>query len=109
MLKLIIRFLVSAVVLLVVSWLLPGLSVAGFTGALIAAVVIAGLGYLAEKLLGERATPQARGFAGFISAAIVIYLAQFIIPGSINVSVIGALLASVVIGLVDAVIPTDLR
>lgn len=109
MLSLIIRFVVSAFVLLIVSWLLPGLSVAGFTGALIAAVVITALGYAAEKLLGEKATPQARGFAGFISAALVIYLTQFIVPGSINVSIIGALLASVVIGLVDAVVPTSLR
>lgn len=105
----IIRFIVSAVVLLLVSWLVPGLSVAGFTGALIAAVVIALLGWVAEKLLGKQVTPQSRGLIGFISAAVVIYLAQFIVPGSINVNLVGALLASLVIGLVDAVIPTELR
>lgn len=109
MLRAIIRFIVSALVLLIVSWLLPGLSVAGFTGALIAALVIALLGWIAEKLLGKEATPQARGIIGFISAAVVIYLSQFIVPGSINVNIIGALLASLVIGLVDAVIPTTLR
>ena len=105
----IIRFIVSAVVLLLVSWLVPGLSVAGFTGALIAAVVIAILGWIAEKLLGKQATPQARGLIGFISAAVVIYLSQFIVPGSISVNPIGAFLASLVIGLVDAVVPTELR
>lgn len=109
MIRTIIRFLVSALVLLLVSWLLPGISVAGFTGAVIAAVVIALLGWVMEKLLGKNITPSSRGFIGFISAAVVIYLAQYIVPGSISVSVIGALLASLVIGLVDAFIPTEIR
>lgn len=109
MIRTIIRFVVSALVLLVVSWLLPGISVAGFTGAIIAAVVIALLGWVMEKLLGKNVTPSSRGFIGFISAAVVIYLAQYIVPNSISVSVIGALLASLVIGLVDAFIPTEIR
>lgn len=109
MIRAIIRFIVSALVLLVVSWLVPGISVSGFTGALIAAVVIAILGWIAEQLLGKKATPQARGLVGFISAAVVIYLSQYIVPGSIQVNIIGALLASLVIGLVDAFVPTQLR
>lgn len=109
MLRTIIRFVVSALVLMIVSWLLPGLSVAGFTGALIAAGVIALLGWVAEKLVGKDATPQSRGLIGFISAAIVIYLSQYLVPGSIRVSIFGALLASLVIGLVDAIVPTNLR
>lgn len=109
MIRAIIRFLVSAVVLMVVSWLVPGMSVAGFGGALIAALVIAALGWLGEKLFGKEISPQARGFMGFIIAAVVIYIAQFIVPNSIQVSIIGALLASLVIGLVDAFVPTTLR
>jgi putative membrane protein len=105
----IIRFLVSAIVLLVVSWLIPGFSVAGFTGAVVAAIVIALLGWVVEKLLGEKVTPRSRGLVGFISAAVVIYLAQYIVPGSISVSVFGALLASLVIGLIDVFIPTEIR
>lgn len=109
MIRTIIRFVVSAVVLLVVSWFVPGLVVNGFTGALIAALVIALLGWIAEKVLGKGATPQARGLIGFASAAIVIYLAQYIVPGSIRVNILGALLASLVIGLIDAIVPTELR
>ncbi len=109
MIRTVIRFLVSAVVLLVVGWLVPGVSVSGFGGALVAAIIIAILGYVAQALLGKKATPQARGLAGFLAAAVVIYLAQFIVPGSIKVSVIGALLASLVIGVIDAVVPTEIR
>ncbi|MDD2401381.1 MAG: phage holin family protein [Clostridia bacterium] len=109
MIKIIIRFLVSAIVLLVVSWLLPGISVSGITGAIIASVAIVLLGWIAEKLLGKNVTPRSRGIIGFISASVVIYLAQFIVPGSIKVNVLGAVLASLVIGLVDAVVPTEIR
>jgi uncharacterized membrane protein YvlD (DUF360 family) len=106
----IIRFVVSALVLIVVSWLSPGFVVkGGFIGALIAAGVIAILGYIAEALLGDRISPQSRGLVGFITAAVVIYLAQFIIPGLLSVSIIGALISAFVIGLIDAVVPTVLR
>ena len=105
----VIRFVVSALVLLVVSWLIPGMQVAGFTGALIAAVIIAILGYIAEALLGKNISPRSRGLVGFVSAVVVIYLAQFIVPNMISVTIIGALLAAFVIGLIDAFVPTELR
>lgn len=110
MLGAIIRFIVSALVLLLVSYIVPGLQVAGFTGALIAAIVIAGLGWVAEMVFGrDKISRAGRGAIGFITAAVVIYLSQFIVPGYIRVTVIGALLASLVIGIVDTFVPTELR
>jgi len=109
MLGMIVRFVVSAVVLLLVSWLVPGLRVAGFTGALIAAAVIAIIGYAAEKVFGDKISRTGRGAVGFFTAAVVIYFSQFIIPSYISVSIIGALLASLVIGIVDSFVPTTLR
>jgi len=105
----IVRFIVSALVLMLVGWLLPGISVNGFIGALLAAVVIAVLGYLAELILGEKISPQSRGIVGFIVAAVVIYVAQFIVPNYLSVNILGALLAALVIGVIDAFVPTELR
>ena len=105
----IVRFVVSALVLMLVGYLIPGISVAGFTGALIAAVVIAILGYLIELALGDKISPRSRGLVGFITAAVVIYIAQFIIPSYLSVSLLRSVLAAFVIGLVDAFIPTELR
>lgn len=110
MLGMIVRFIVSAIVLLLTSYLVPGLRVAGFTGALIAAVVIAVLGYVVELAFGkDKITRLHRGTIGFITAAVVIYLTQFIVPGAIRVSIFGALLASLVIGIVDSFVPTELH
>jgi putative membrane protein len=108
MLGLIIRFVVSAIVLMLVSWLLPGFASLTFVQALIAAVVIALLGFVVEALFGRRISPQNRGLVGFITAAAVIYLAQFLVPG-MTVSFIGAALAAVIIGIVDLFVPTELR
>lgn len=105
----IVRFVVSALVLMLVGYLLPGITVSGFVGALIAAIVIAILGYLVELVLGDRVSPRSRGIVGFVTAAVVIYLAQFIIPNYLSVSLLGSLLAAFVIGLVDAFVPTEIR
>lgn len=108
MIGLIVRLVVSAIVLMLVSWLLPGFATLNFLHALVAAVVIALLGFVAESLFGRKISPQNRGLVGFITAAIVIYVAQFVVPG-MTVSFLGAALAAVVIGIVDLFVPTELR
>ncbi|MGE5676244.1 MAG: phage holin family protein [Mycobacterium leprae] len=105
----IIRFVVSALVLLLVARLTPGVRVAGFWGALFASLVIAALGWAAQALLGRGASPFGRGIAGFIASAVVIWLAGALFPGWISVTWLGAAIAAFVIGLVDAVVPTELR
>lgn len=109
MLRMIVRFVVSAFVLLFVGSIVPGFSVAGFIGAIIAAVIIALLGYAIEDMFRREPSRLGRGSIGFFTAAVVIYLTQNIIPEYIHASVIGALLGSLVIGVVDSLIPTTLR
>ncbi|MBS4030163.1 MAG: phage holin family protein [Clostridiales bacterium] len=108
MIGLIVRFIVSAIVLMLVSFLLPGFATLGFVSALAAALVIALLGFIVESVLGKKISPHNRGVVGFIVAAIVIYAAQFLVPG-MSVTIIGAALAALVIGIVDAFVPTELR
>ncbi|MBX5465846.1 MAG: phage holin family protein [Clostridia bacterium] len=108
MLGMVIRFVVSAVVLLVLSAILPGFTIRGFWNALLAAVVIALAGFAIESALGEKRSPYARGIVGFLVGAVVIWGAQFVVP-TMHVSILGALLASLVIGLVDTFVPTELR
>lgn len=108
-LAVIVRFIVSALILMLIGLFLPGIRVAGFTGALIAAIVIAALGYLVETVLGAKISPRSRGIVGFITAAVVIYVAQFIIPAYLSVNILGALLAALVIGIIDTFVPTTIR
>lgn len=108
MLRVIVRFIVSALVLMFVGFIVPGFGPIGFWNALLAAVVISVLGYIIEALVGKNVSPQARGIIGFLTAAIVIYLAQYIVP-ALDVSILGALIASLVIGIIDIFVPTELR
>lgn len=108
MLGLIVRFVVAALVLLFLGFLLPGFEIAGFINALIAAIIIALIGFVAEAAFGKDISPSARGLVGFLVGAAVIYGAQFVVP-TMNVSIGGALLASLIIGIIDAFVPTELR
>jgi len=100
------KFVVNAVVLLAVSFLVPGFVVVGFWTAFLASIVITLLDYLAGAVFKVDASPFGRGLSGFIIAAIIIYLTQYFVAG-VSVSIFGALIAAIVIGLFDAIIPTD--
>jgi uncharacterized membrane protein YvlD (DUF360 family) len=93
---------------MLVGALFPGVSSITFGTAIIAALVISLLGWAMQSLFGARVSPQGRGLMGFIVGAVVIYLTALIVPG-FRVSIWGALIASLVIGLVDMVIPTTIR
>lgn len=98
------RFILVAIILMITSYLTPGFSIRGMWSFLIAAVVISALDYLVEMLMGVDASPFGKGIKGFIIAAIIIYLAQFLVP-NMGVTIIGAILAAIVIGILDAIFP----
>lgn len=96
------RLVVVSVVLLVTSYLTPGFSIRGMWSFLLAAVVISVLDYAIEALIGSNVSPFGMGVKGFVISAIIIYLAQFFVP-NMGVSILGALLAALVIGLLDGI------
>lgn len=101
----IVRFVVAAFVLMIASWLVPGFAVSGFITALVAALVIAAADYLIERIFGFDASPFGRGISGFLVSAAIIYVAQFFVTG-MGVTLWGAVIAALVIGIVDMLLPT---
>jgi uncharacterized membrane protein YvlD (DUF360 family) len=104
--RLILRFIVAAIVLWVVAAFTPGYRMTGFWTPLIQAVVIVGLDYVVQALTGIDASPFGRGFLGFVMSAIIIYLTQFIVPG-LSLNIIGAVIAALLIGVVEALLPVN--
>ncbi|APQ71597.1 hypothetical protein RSJ21_07440 [Clostridium botulinum] len=100
----IIRLIVSMVVLSVTAFFTPGFTISGFWAVLLAAVIISAIDYLVEKLMGVDASPFGRGLKGFVISAIIIYLTQFLVP-TMRVSIVGAIIAALVIGVIDAILP----
>ena len=100
----IIRLVVGAIVLGITAALTPGFTISGIWPLLFASVVLAGLDYLALKLLGVNATPFGRGISGFILAAVIIYVTQFFIAGY-SVTLLASVIGALVYGIIDAIIP----
>lgn len=100
----VVRFIVAAIVLMIVGFIVPQFSVGGFWSALFLALVIAALGWIIEGIFGKRVTPFGRGIVGFVASAVVIWIAQFIV-GGVSVTLLGAILAALVIGIIDLFIP----
>lgn len=101
----IVRFIVSALVIWFTSWLVPGFAVAGFWTALMAALIIAFVGWGIEAVFKREISPFGRGIVGFGLSAAVIYFTQYFVEG-FDVTIIGAILAALAIGIVDMFVPT---
>ena len=76
----IVRFVVAAIALLFVGWIVPGFTIVGFWSAFVAAFVIAALGWVLEKLFGDRVSPNSRGFVGFLVSAIAVSYTHLTLP-----------------------------
>ena len=100
----IVRLILFAIVLGITSFFTPGFSINGLWSFLLAAFIITVVDYLIESFMGVDASPFGKGIKGFVISAIIIYLAQFLVP-NMRVSIIGSILAAVVIGIIDAILP----
>ncbi|MDD4496380.1 MAG: phage holin family protein [Eubacteriales bacterium] len=100
----IIRFVVGAIVLAVTAALTPGFTISGFWPLVFSALVLAGLDYLAAKIIGVDAKAFGRGLMGFILAAVIIYVTKFFVSGY-NVTIWGAVIGALIYGIVDMIIP----
>ena len=98
------RLVLVAIILGITSFLTPGFTINGLWSYLLAAVIITALDYIVETFMGIDASPIGKGVKGFIIAAVIIYLAQFFVP-NMRVSIFGALLSAIVIGILDMVLP----
>lgn len=102
--EMLLRILITAVVVAIAAYFTPGFTIDGLWSVLLAAVVIGVLDYLIQRFTGIDASPFGRGIAGFLVAAIILYVTQFIVPG-FNISIWGAIIGALVIGIVDAIMP----
>lgn len=100
----ILRFILTVIILAITSFLTPGFSIVGLWSYLVAAVVITLADYLVERFMGVDASPFGKGLKGFVIAAIILYLTQFLVP-NMRVSIIGSIIAALVIGILDAILP----
>jgi len=102
--EMLLRVLITSIVVAIAAYFTPGFTIDGIWSLLLAAVVIGVLDYLIQRFTGIDASPFGRGVTGFLVAAIILYLTKFIVPG-FNISIWGAIIGALVIGIIDAIIP----
>lgn len=102
--EMLLRILITSIVVAIAAYFTPGFTIDGIWSLLLAAVVIGVLNYLVQRFTGIDASPFGRGIAGFLVAAIILYVTKFIVPG-FGISVWGAIIGSLVIGVIDAIMP----
>ncbi len=103
-----VRFFIATLVLYLVGFLVPGFTIRGISTAILAAAVIAAMGWIFESFFGGELSPYGRGITGFLITALIIYLTNFIVQG-VHITVIGALLAALVVGIADLFLPVKSR
>lgn len=102
--SLILRVILSAIVLSIAAFFTPGFTINGIWAVLLAAAVISIIDYMIQRFTPLHASPFGRGFTGFIVSAIVLYATQFLVP-NMGVTMWGALIGALVIGIIDMIIP----
>ncbi len=102
--EMLLRVLITSIVVAIAAYFTPGFSIDSLWSLLLAAVVIGVLDYLIQRFTGVNATPFGRGLSGFLVAAIILYVTKFIVPG-FHISIWGAIIGALVIGIVDAIMP----
>lgn len=106
MIKLIIKILISGLAILITSALSIGIQTDGYTTAIMAGIVIGILDWAINKLTGVDASPFGRGAVGFVVAAIILFITGQIVDG-FNVSILGAIVGALILGIVDTFLPVD--
>lgn len=102
--ELLLRVLITSIVVAIAAYFTPGFTIDSLWSLLLAAVVIGVLDYLIQRFTGVNASPFGRGLSGFLVAAIILYVTKFIVPG-FNISMWGAIIGALVIGIVDVIMP----
>lgn len=102
---LIVRILVGALVVAITAFFTPGFSNTGGIWSLtVAAIVIGILEYIVVNFTGLSASPFGKGIAGFLVTAVILYVTGLVVSG-LNISVLGALIGALVMGVVESILP----
>jgi putative membrane protein len=101
------RWVISAVAVIITAYILPGVTVSGFLSALVVAVILGLLNVFIRPILLILTLPiniLTLGLFTFVINAVIILLASGLSPGFHVDSFLWALLFSIVLSLVNAIL-----
>ena len=102
--QMIIRFLASTSIFAITVFFTPNFQIQSFPILLLSSLTIILLDYLMSIVTGIHDIPLGRGFVGFTSATIIIYMSQFFVDGY-YISVTSSIIAAAIYGVIDSMLP----
>lgn len=103
--NLLINWLISALVIIITSYILPGVHIDGFTTALVVAVVLGMINIFIKPILIILTLPiniLSLGLFTFVINAVIIILVSKIVPGFKVDGFIWALLFSIILSIINS-------
>lgn len=101
--QMLIRLLTSISIFAVTVFFTPNFNLSSFPILIISAIVIILLDYIMSIITGIHDIPLGRGLVGFTSAAIIIYVTQFIVDGY-YISITSSIIAAAIYGIIDSML-----
>lgn len=103
-----IRLVTSISIFAITVFFTPNFNISSFPILILSSITVIILDYLASIITGIHDIPFGRGFVGFITAAVIIYVTQFFVDGY-YISIISSLIAASIYGIIDTMLPNDVK
>ena len=100
------RLITAAIVLGITAFFTPGFQISNIWALAAGAIVLTIIDYLLTKFTGLHASAFGKGFVGFVLAAVVLYVTQYLVAGY-TISWLAAIVGALVYGVVDYFLPGE--
>lgn len=100
------RLVTSVIILGITAFFTPGFEISNIWSLIVAAIVLTIIDYLIATFTGLHASAFGKGFAGFVLAAVVLYITQYFVAGYV-ISWFAAIIGALIYGVVDYFIPSN--
>lgn len=101
--QMLIRFFTSISIFAVTVFFTPNFNLSSFPILIVSSIAIILLDYIMSIITGIHDMPLGRGLVGFTTAAIIIYITQFLVDGY-YISLTSSLIAAAIYGVIDSIL-----
>jgi len=104
--ELILKYISATAILSATTIFTPNFTITSLPALFLSSFVIILLDYMMSIITGINDSSIGRGIIGFVSAAIIIYMTQFIVPGY-YISMLSSLIAAAIYGTLNSFMPNE--
>jgi len=104
--ELVLKYISATAILTATTFFTPNFTISSLPSLFLSSFVIIILDYMMSIITGINDSSIGRGIVGFVSAAIIIYMTQFIVPGY-YISMLSSLIAAAIYGTLNSFMPNE--